>query len=198
MSHEVELEDSVYEMIIRHCMDFYERGRIDIIGMQQEIMDLPEIPMHYPYHHFIVPAVLLTAADMCSEKSADVLYEHLTVACERAKNVLGGFCGFYGACGAGVGAGIFYSIYTGSTPVSEDTWAQCNRATADALHRISEIPGPRCCKRCSFMALMSAADSFRRDYGIEFDVDTKVQCHYSHRNIDCKGTDCPFFRETAL
>lgn len=193
MSHEVELNESVFGYIKDQCLRFYEAGCTDIFRMQQEIMDYPEIPMHYPYHHFIVPAVLLTAADVKAGKSEEQLKEELEIACERSKNVLGGFCGFYGACGAGVGVGIFYSVFTGTTPVAEETWAECNRATADALHKISEISGPRCCKRCSFQALFSAAETIQKNLGIVLKTDPDVKCHYSSRNLDCKGNDCPFF-----
>lgn len=193
MPHEVELNESVFEQIKAKCLGSFDAGCTDIFTMQQEIMDLPEIPMHYPYHHFIVPAVLLTAADAAAGKNREALKEELDIACERAKNVLGGFCGFYGACGAGVGVGIFYSVFTGTTPVAEKTWAECNRATADALHRISEIPGPRCCKRCSFQALFSAAETVQNTLGIELKTEPDVKCHYSSRNLDCKGSDCPFY-----
>ena len=193
MSHEVELKQNVYEMIKDKCLEFYRESNQNIFDMQQKIMDLPEIPMHYPYHHFIVPAVLLTASDVCAGKNEEELRNELDTACERAKNVLGGFCGFYGACGAAVGVGIYYSVFTGTTPVSVDTWADCNRATADALRRIAEITGPRCCKRCSFQALFSAAESAKNGLGIELRTDPDVKCHYSHRNLDCKGSDCPYY-----
>lgn len=193
MAHEVELKECTFDHIKEKCIRFFGDGCTDVFLMQQEIMDLPDIPMHYPYHHFIVPAVLLTAADVKAGKSEEILKEELDTACERAKNVLGGFCGFYGACGAGVGVGIFYSVFTGTTPVAERTWAECNRATADALQRISEISGPRCCKRCSFQALFSAAETIKNNLGIEIRTDPDVKCHYSSRNLDCKGHDCPFF-----
>ena len=197
MAHNIVLKEEVYQLITEKCLQFYREGRRDIFGMQQEVMDLPEIPMHYPYHHYIVPAVLLTAADVYKGKTEDVLRTELAAAEERAKNVLGGFCGFYGTCGAAVGVGIFFSVFTNSSPVSKDNWAACNRATADALHRISEIEGPRCCKRVSFQALYSAAESMKEKLQIEVEVDENVTCHYSHRNLDCKGTECPFFKEAG-
>ena len=197
MAHAIELKDSVYKEIADKCIAFYREGRKDIFGMQQEIMDLPDIPMHYPYHHFILPAVLLAAADVYTGKPEEILKEELCIAEERSRNILGGFCGYYGTCGAAVGVGIFHSIYTGSTPVSKDSWAVCNRATADALTAISEIEGPRCCKRVSFQALFSAAESVRKNFDIEFDIDENVKCHYYHRNLDCKGTLCPYFPEES-
>lgn len=194
MSHEIILNDEVYRKIIDKCLAFYDSGESNVFTMQQDVMDMPEIPMHYPYHHFIVPAVLLTAASLCSGWDRGDLTAALDTACERAKNVLGGFCGFYGACGAGVGVGIFYSVFTGTTPVSGDSWAQANHATSEALLKISEVSGPRCCKRCSFMALYSAAESVSRDFGFEFAVTDNIKCRYSHRNLDCKGPECPFFQ----
>lgn len=198
MAHQVVLKEEVYQEIIDKCLSFYEERRRDIFGMQQEIMDLPAIPMHYPYHHFIMPAVLLTAADVCAGKPVETLRQELKVAEERAKNVLGGFCGFYGTCGAAVGVGIFFSIFTESSPVAKESWAICNRATADALHAISEVEGPRCCKRVSFQALYCAAESMKKDLKIEVMVDDHVKCHYSHRNLDCKGDSCPFFDKNTL
>lgn len=193
MAHTVELKEEVYQNIREMCLDYYRNGCRDIFRMQQEIMDLPEIPMHYPYHHYIVPAVLLTAAAVCSDKTEEELEEELRTAEERAKNILGGFCGFYGTCGAAVGVGIFHSIYTKSTPVSRETWALCNRTTADALYAISEVEGPRCCKRVSFQALYQAAESMKNNLGLDVIVEENVKCHYSHRNIDCKGQLCPYF-----
>ena len=172
MAHNIVLKEEVYQLITEKCLQFYREGRRDIFGMQQEVMDLPEIG-----------------------KTEDVLRTELAAAEERAKNVLGGFCGFYGTCGAAVGVGIFFSVFTNSSPVSKDNWAACNRATADALHRISEIEGPRCCKRVSFQALYSAAESMKEKLQIEVEVDDNVTCHYSHRNLDCKRTECPFFKE---
>ena len=61
---------------------------------------------------------------------------------KRAKNVLPAFCGFYGACGAAIGVGIFMSIYTGTTPLTKDTWKLCNMSTADALKEMAKIGGP--------------------------------------------------------
>lgn len=197
MAHQIILKEEVYQKIKEKCLSFYGEKRKDIFAMQQEIMDFPEIPMHYPYHHFILPAVLLTAADVCAGQSEETLRAQLESAEERARNVLGGFCGFYGTCGAAVGVGIFFSVYSDTTPVSKDSWAMCNRATADALHAISEVEGPRCCKRFSFQALYSAAESMKKNLNIEVTVDNDVICHYSHRNLDCKRTECPFFGERA-
>ena len=78
----------------------------------------------------------------------------------RARNVLPAFCGLYGACGAAVGCGIFMSVYTGTTPLSKDTWSLCNYATAGALSEMAKLGGPRCCKRNTFAALLPSRRCF--------------------------------------
>ena len=40
----------------------------------------------------------------------------------RGRAVPGGTCGFWGACGAGIGAGQFMAIATESTPLAREPW----------------------------------------------------------------------------
>ena len=58
---------------------------------------------------------------------------------KRAVNVLGGFCGFYGACGAAVGTGIFISVITEANPLSRDEWNKLK--WDDLLKYRSDQPG---------------------------------------------------------
>jgi len=62
-------------------------------------MKNPKIKMHGPEHHFLVPAVLLSAyynKKKDSRKKEDKIKE----ARKRAEKILGGFCGSHGICGA--------------------------------------------------------------------------------------------------
>ena len=74
--------------------------------------------MHGPEHHFLIPAVLLSAFYNVSGEPGEK-EKKIKQARKRAENVLGGFCGFYGDCGAAVGTGIFVSVITGATPLSQ-------------------------------------------------------------------------------
>ena len=61
MSHKIELKEEVYDILTKHCVETYKKNEMipaDIL--LNELMSYPEIPIHYPYHHFIMPAVLLT------------------------------------------------------------------------------------------------------------------------------------------
>ena len=82
----------------------------DPIALANTIMHHPSVKMHGPEHHFLVPAVLLTVIQNIENNDENKFHKRLEVAKQRARNLLGGFCGFYGACGAAVGTGVFVSV----------------------------------------------------------------------------------------
>lgn len=183
-----------YVGIKEKCIKFYkERTPGTIWDWAMECMDLEGLPMHCPPHHFLIPAVLLTACVVQDKKSGEELEKMLTEAEKRAKKVLGGFCGYYGSCGAGVGVGIFLSVYTNTTPLSEETWQWVNEATGRSLLRIASVEGPRCCKRNGFLALEEAVKIVRERLGILLSRPEKVVCHYFENNKECKKEKCPYY-----
>jgi len=143
-------------------------------------------------HHFLVPAVLLTCYHN-AVGNREKLAERLDVAEKRAARGLGGFCGFYGNCGAAVGTGIFISIVTGETPLTVNSWRQANMMTARALKAIAAKGGPRCCKRNTYLALGEAVDLVRIELGITLEK-SEVKCRFSEYNRECKGEECGFYR----
>ena len=44
----------------------------------------------------------------------------------RGKSVPGGACGFWGACGAGISTGMFVSIITKASPLTQESWGLSN------------------------------------------------------------------------
>ena len=150
--------------------------------------------MHGPEHHFLVPAVLLAAfynkaqPGLQAEKKAKI-----QEARKRAENVKGGFCGFYGACGAAVGTGIFISLVTGATPLSKTEWRLSNRMTSESLRVIAENGGPRCCKRCSFLAITRAIEFARQELNVALSVDQPVVCNFSGLSKECLKNECIFY-----
>ncbi len=186
--------DEYYDKITEYCMDAFEAGRADdAVALATGVMNIPGFPMHYPTHHYMVPAVLLTAARKQQGHGADVLKRDLAEALERAREVPGGFCGFQGACGAAVGTGIFFSVITDTVPVSKDTWALGNRATGTALLKMAEYGGPRCCKRCSYLAILSALPQVEKDLGLVIQGETPVCGFYGRNEDECLKERCPFY-----
>lgn len=163
------------------------------LEMAFTLMKSPNVKMHGPEHHFLVPAVLLSAfyntVGRPDEKEAKI-----KKARKRAENVLGGFCGFYGDCGAAVGTGIFISVLTDATPLSKEEWKLTNLMTAQSLYAIADAGGPRCCKRNSFLAIDQAirfvAERFQVEMGPHCDT---AECEFHHLNKECKTTECRFY-----
>lgn len=114
---------------------------------------------------------------------------------ERGREVPGGACGFWGACGAGISAGIFVSIVTGSTPLAGRPWGLSNIMTSKALGSIGEIGGPRCCKRNSYRAITEAVKFTEENLGVKMEM-TEIRCSHSHENNQCIGRRCPFNGES--
>ncbi|HUJ70161.1 MAG TPA: DUF5714 domain-containing protein, partial [Syntrophorhabdales bacterium] len=120
--------------------------------------------------------------------------KRIALARQRAGHVLGGFCGFYGSCGAAVGTGIFMSVMTDATPLSREEWRLSNLMTSQSLHTIAEAGGPRCCKRNSFLAIREALRFTKDRLGVDLSaVSDTTKCEFFHLNKECRKVECPFY-----
>jgi hypothetical protein len=181
------------DYIENYCKNTFE---IDPIKIAITVMTNPKIKMHGPEHHFLVPAVLLSAYYNIQNQH-EVISEKLPLAKERSKNILGGFCGFYGTCGAGVGTGIFMSIIMNATPLSKDEWKLCNLMTSKSLENIANNGGPRCCKRDTFVAIETSRDFLEINCNIKILTDN-IKCTFSNMNKECKKNECKYFSKDDL
>lgn len=163
----------------------------DPVTIAQRMMDSPHVNMHGPEHHYLVPAALLAAY---RNAGGNIDFDKaLTQAQQRASEVPGGICGMWGSCGAGIGAGIFVSVATGATPLSEDSWSLANRATSESLAVIAQNGGPRCCKRDSFLSLRQAAQFANQHLDAHMAVPESVTCTFYGGNRQCRQRECLFF-----
>ncbi len=163
----------------------------DPLQMALELMRHPSVKMHGPEHHFLVPAVLLSAYYNFKE-TPELKESKIKEAWKRSGNVLGGFCGFYGTCGAAMGTGIFISLITDTTPLSVDTWRLSNLVTAKSLTIIAEKGGPRCCKRNTFLAIIEAVELLKEYLGVSLPASTDIKCEFFKLNKECLKSACPF------
>lgn len=163
----------------------------DPAAILNRMMKLPFCHMHGPEHHIMVGAALL-AAYRNAGGGID-LQKALSEMKNRGQEVPGGVCGFWGACGAGISAGIFVSIVTGSTPLAGEAFGLSNRMTARSLEAIGAVGGPRCCKRDSYLSILSAVDFVKENLGVEM-TRPEIVCSFSARNNQCLGARCPFSR----
>jgi hypothetical protein len=163
------------------------------LSMAITLMRDPRIKMHGPEHHFLVPAVLLAAYCNATGKPAEAKAALIAKARTRSEQVPGGWCGFNGTCGAGVGTGIFVSLVTGATPLSGAEWRLANLMTSESLRAIAERGGPRCCKRDVFLALQTASAFLEKELGVALPAEEQVTCEFSPLNRECLKAACPYY-----
>jgi len=184
------------------CSDCHTEGMDSILGLclsetsrdpltiMEKMMSMPFCHMHGPEHHVMVGAALLTAYKNAGGKLD--LSKALHEMYRRGKEVPGGACGFWGACGAGISAGQFMAIATASTPLAAEPWGMSNRMTAKALESIGQNGGPRCCKRNSYLSILAAIDFTAEHLNVHMEKTMPV-CTRSRQNNQCIGKRCPFF-----
>ena len=183
------ITESSVDPVAALCLADTSRNPIEIL---EKLMSQPDCPMHGPTHHVLVGAALLTAYNNSLPDSSKLdLKEALAEMRERGEQVPGGACGYLGACGASISTGIFLSIVTRNTPFSTDTWRLCNLMTSRALEQVAENGGPRCCKRDSYLSVLTAIDFVKENFGVEMEK-PEVRCSRSQINEQCIGKKCPF------
>lgn len=175
------------DIIKKTCLETNSKNPFMIA---EKCMDQPYIHMHGPEHHVLVASVLLTAYYHAGG-SID-LNKALEEAQKRGKEVPGGACGLWGCCGAAISAGIFVSIITHATPLSQKEWGYANLMTSQSLKKIGEVGGPRCCKRDSFLSILSAVDFVEKHFHIKMEKENVI-CHYFVQNRQCLQEKCPFY-----
>ncbi|KAF5088342.1 hypothetical protein DSECCO2_39070 [anaerobic digester metagenome] len=195
MTHEIVLKEEDYQSLKQKALEVFDGDReMTVNVIMEEMMDQPFVPMHYPYHHYILPAALLTASAIEVKMQREELEEKLEIVKDRSKNILAGFCGFYGACGSGVGTGIFASVLTGTSPMSDKTWQWTNQVTSISLQAIASVPGPRCCKRTGYLSLQASVPYLNEKLKLHLKTDDEIICRYYEMNAECKKNLCPFFK----
>lgn len=169
----------------------------DPIAIMNEAMNDKSIYPNGPEHHTLVGAALITAYANAGGKNAkgepfdkDAGLAELR---KRSMQVPGGTCGFWGTCGAAVSAGQAMSILNGSTPMTQEPWAQCQRLTSMILGRMADIGGPRCCKRTGYISVLTAVPYINQLHGSQMTLPAEVTCTFFQHNAECRKKDCPFF-----
>ena len=71
-------------------------------------------------------------------------------------------------------------------------FSMSNEMTSRALKKISEIGGPRCCKRDSYLSIQEAIDFVDEKLGIKMEK-TDIKCSFNNKNNQCIKHRCPFY-----
>ncbi len=93
------------DIIDKACISAFEAEEpVGVFSLCENIMDDPKLPMHCPYHHYLIPAVLLTAASRISGETEEMLQKRLKTARsapERCRGLLRTVRLLWRRCGRG-------------------------------------------------------------------------------------------------
>ena len=161
-----------------------------MLALLTTIRSHPMVPMHGPEHHAMVPGVILTA---CRNSGGQVQDEDILAGIERGSKVPGGSCGFWGSCGAAIGAGIAAALILDATPLTPHPRQKAQAFTADILTTIAEITGGRCCQRETWLALSRTAALSQEYFGLSLQAETALHCSQYGINRECIRKQCPLW-----
>ena len=174
--------------IVEACLREKSCDPVDIFC---RIAQSDAVRIHGPEHHVLDGAALLTAF-YNADGSID-LPAALDEMVKRGLQMPGATCGLWGVCGAVSSMGAALSIIDGTGPLTTDgSWGKHMEFTSDALRSLSQVGGPRCCKRDAFLSFQKAAAYLRENYGVPV-VCESVRCIFSSRNEQCIKERCPFY-----
>ncbi len=179
--------DDAVEVIRHLCVTTTET---DMIRLFEHIRSHPAIKIHGPEYHAIVPGVILATWRNLGGRIIDMNIES---GINRGKSVTGGSCGFYGICGAAVGAGIAFSIMLGATPLKPDERKAVQQITTAVLEEIASLKAARCCQRDCWIALKKAAELSNQLFDISLRAEYAIKCSQQEENFECVREECPVF-----
>lgn len=169
-----------------------ETGR-DPVAMFEHVVANDFVRMHGPEHHVVDGACILQAYHNAGGAvDIDAALKHMIT---EGLRMPGGICGNWGVCGAvsSVGTAMSFLDRTSLT-ATDDSWGKHMLMTSEALHKLGEIGGPRCCKRDGIVAIMAAVKYINENTPVHLDA-SQFKCHYSPINKQCIGERCPFHQQ---
>lgn len=168
----------------RLCLTSNDRDPLAILN---RVFALPNLNMHGPEYHSIVPAVITAAYANITGADKPTLVREAIV---RGKDIKGGSCGLHGVCGAASGAGIAWALVNNAGPLDGEGRSGAMRATAAALAAISAFNAPRCCKREAAAAVMTAMALIPEFEGY---TGESYVCSQFRDNRECIKRACAYF-----
>jgi hypothetical protein len=175
--------------LLERCLEGAEFT--DPVEMLLTIRQGEEFPMHGPEHHALVVASLLVPYHrLYGEPEWPVIIDAVR---EAATALPGGSCGFWGACSAGLGAGIAFCAILKSSPLEGEPRAAAHKVVAAALAKIGCCEAARCCRRDCLLALHVACELSESVLPHPLKTRYSNPCEQATENEDCMGEDCPYF-----
>ena len=168
-----------------------EAATADMITLMKKIRKQPAFSMHGPEHHAMVPGIILSAY---RARGGKVGKKDILSAIDRGSKVPGGVCGFWGSCGAAVGAGIAFAVIVEATPLTPKKRQMAQGVTARILTKIAGITAGRCCQRETVLALQEVAAMSAEIFDVGLVADDVMACSQYPMNRECVRKACPFWQ----
>ena len=176
--------------IVEACLQERSKNPLDVF---YNIAHMDFVRIHGPEHHVLDGAALLTSYYNAGGKME--LQTSLHELMKRGLQMPGAICGMWGVCGAVSSMGAALSIIDGTGPLSLDSsWGKHMEFTSKALCSLSQIGGPRCCKRDAFLSFQKAIEYINENYNVELE-NSRIECCFSEKNEQCIKERCPFYKK---
>jgi hypothetical protein len=189
------------------CDSCHSKGPIEVIEeicettdikdpfvLADMIMKHPKFKMYGPEHHVLTPAVILTVLrnnNILKPNGDKITLFDIKEAIRRASKIPGGWCGFYGSCGAGMGSGVAISVFTNATPSTDKPRSLANEITSRSLAKIADNL-EHCCKRSVKLAICETLSFLQEKFKINLSFNPD-KCAFSTINDKCERNKCSFF-----
>lgn len=175
------------EKIIRKCLTLTSTNVYELF---MELTTLDCVAMHGPEHHVLDGACLLIAYRNATGQLD--LETALTQLLTQGEKMPGAMCGQWGVCGATASVGAALAIIDKTGPLSIEDWGEHMKLTSKIINDMSNIGGPRCCKRNGLIALKNAVEYMNSHYNLELEWTDPI-CNFSNSNKQCILMRCPFY-----
>ena len=175
------------EVIRQICSGSDEK---DMIALLKKIRGHHAINMHGPEHHAMVPGIILATY---KARGGNITSEDIQTGINRGSKVPGGVCGFWGSCGAAIGAGIAFSVIFEATPLTPKKRQQVQVVCSRILTKIAALAGARCCQRETILTLSEVAKLSRDILPVSLKADEKLACQQYLQNRECIRKQCPLW-----
>ncbi|BBO90842.1 DUF5714 domain-containing protein [Desulfosarcina ovata] len=164
----------------------------DMITLINTIRSHPAVPLHGPEHHFAIAGAIVATY---RNRGGDVADADIQTAIDRGKGIPGGTCGFWGGCGAPLGAGIAFGVILKSTPLTPTQRKIVQDLTGALIAGISRVEAARCCQREVWTVLKAVAVQSREILPIALKAEGDTRCRQRHLNKECPGKVCPWWED---
>lgn len=176
-----------YNLIKKELLKQTSTNPIEIV---KSIMHMDFINIHGPEHHLLDGGAFLVAMKNAGYEMD--LETNINKLADRSIKMPGAMCGNWGVCGSVTSLGAVFSILDGTGPLSNDAhYSEHMEFTSRVIKRMSEIGGPRCCKRNAFISLNEAIKYIDEHYGVKLEQED-IKCEFTSYNMQCIKDKCPF------